>query len=373
MFKIDLSENRIAPVAKKSFTELKLRERDHLQEWIAKSPDALGEDLLIIQKEFSGFDGTQERLDLLALDTSGRLVVIENKLDDSGRDVIWQALKYAAYCSTLRTDQIVDIYQTHLGAGAREEAREQIADFLSEGDSEEVSLNPTGSQRIILVAANFRREVTSTVLWLLNKGVEISCFEVAPYQTGDELFLDVSQIIPTPQTADYMIRLAEKTASEDKLASAGVERHARLRAYWTQLIDAADKQGVAALSGRSPSKENWMDLKAGIRGAHFVLSILADRAEIKLYFQLPEKNLTKALFDFTKENSTQIQTEVAGELDWRRMDDFKSSQVVLSKSFDGLDREEWPKMISWHLGKLAAFDKALEPLKPKLTELARSS
>ena len=49
-------------------------------------PGCLGEELLIIQKEFSGFDDTQERLDLLALDKDGRLVVIENKLDDSGRD-----------------------------------------------------------------------------------------------------------------------------------------------------------------------------------------------------------------------------------------------------------------------------------------------
>ncbi len=64
-------------------------------------PESLGEELLIIQKEFDGFDETRERLDLLALDKQGSLVVIENKLDDSGRDVVWQALKYASYCSSL--------------------------------------------------------------------------------------------------------------------------------------------------------------------------------------------------------------------------------------------------------------------------------
>ena len=77
-------------------------------------PDALGEELLIIQKEFDGFADTRERLDLLALDKDGQLVVIENKLDDSGRDVAWQALKYAAYVSSLTTSQIVDIYQQYL-------------------------------------------------------------------------------------------------------------------------------------------------------------------------------------------------------------------------------------------------------------------
>ncbi len=77
----------------KRFGDLNLHEREHLQEWLANQPNALGEDLLIIQKEFDGFADTRERLDLPALDKDGQLVVIENKLDDSGRDVAWQALK----------------------------------------------------------------------------------------------------------------------------------------------------------------------------------------------------------------------------------------------------------------------------------------
>ena len=372
MFKIDLESNQILPVSRKTFTELKIRERDHLQEWIAKAPDTLGEDLLIIQKEFSGFDGTQERLDLLALDTSGRLVIIENKLDDSGRDVIWQALKYAAYCSTLTTDQIVDIYLTHLGEGTEEEARDRIADFLSDSESEELSLNPTGSQRIFLVAANFRREVTSTALWLLNKGLKLSCFEVAPYQMGDELFLDVSQIIPTPQTADYMIRLAEKSASDDQANGGDTERHTRQQAYWTKLIDAAEKTGETRLSGRKAPKKSWMDIKSDIDGAHFVFIFKSSSAEIKLYFQSPDNHVTKARFDFTRQHRQEIESEVGAKLDWRRMDDNKSSQVVLSQAFDGLDQANWPDMVTWHLRALANFEKALKPLKPKLAELAHS-
>lgn len=111
MFRVDLNQNRLSRLSQKRFSELNLRERDHLQEWLANQPDALGEELLIIQKEFDGFDETRERLDLLALDKDGNLVVIENKLDDSGRDVTWQALKYTAYVSGLTKTQIVDIYQ----------------------------------------------------------------------------------------------------------------------------------------------------------------------------------------------------------------------------------------------------------------------
>lgn len=93
MYRVDSDSNRVVQLRKVGFSELGFRERNHLQEWIAHQPDVLGEELLIIQKEFDGFDDTRERLDLLALDKQGSLVVIENKLDDSGRDVVWQCLK----------------------------------------------------------------------------------------------------------------------------------------------------------------------------------------------------------------------------------------------------------------------------------------
>src|SRR5262249_26019041 len=114
MFKIDKAANSIVPLTLRKFGELGFRERHNLQEWIAKEPSCLGEELLIIQKEFSGFSDTHERLDLLAVDKQGSLVLIENKLDDTGRDVTWQALKYASYCSGLSKEHIRSIYQDYL-------------------------------------------------------------------------------------------------------------------------------------------------------------------------------------------------------------------------------------------------------------------
>jgi RecB family endonuclease NucS len=114
MYQIDKDKNRIKEISKKTFSELGFREREHLQEWIAYNPNVFGEELLIIQKEFANFDDTNERLDLLALDKNGNLVIIENKLDDSGKDVTWQSLKYASYCSGLTKENIKKIYQEYI-------------------------------------------------------------------------------------------------------------------------------------------------------------------------------------------------------------------------------------------------------------------
>lgn len=56
MFQINPTSNEIVKLVPKRFSELGLTERNHLQEWIAKMPESLGEELLVIQKEFDGFD-----------------------------------------------------------------------------------------------------------------------------------------------------------------------------------------------------------------------------------------------------------------------------------------------------------------------------
>jgi hypothetical protein len=150
MYQIDRTNNRINKLSVKRFADLGFQERTHLQEWIAKAPESLAEELLIIQKEFDGFDETRERLDLLALDKEGNLVIIENKLDDSGRDVVWQALKYASYCSSLNKAQIVEIYQSYLNRfNSGGDAQAQICEFLEVPDIAEVLLNSGNQQRIM--------------------------------------------------------------------------------------------------------------------------------------------------------------------------------------------------------------------------------
>jgi hypothetical protein len=163
MYLINKEENRISKLKQKTFSELKFREREHLQEWIANNPSSLGEELLIIQKEFSGFSDTNERLDLLALDKYGNLVIIENKLDDSGKDVTWQTIKYASYCSNLTKQEIIKIYQDYLRSS--ESAEEKISEFFDGKEIDEIFLNQgLNSQRLIMIASNFRKEVTSSVL-----------------------------------------------------------------------------------------------------------------------------------------------------------------------------------------------------------------
>ena len=272
MYQINATSNEIVQLVPKTFKELGFTEVAHLQEWIAKMPESLGEELLIIQKEFNGFDDTRERLDLLALDKQGVLVVIENKLDDSGKDVVWQALKYASYCSSLSKSQVVEIYQSYLnkheGGG---EAKGRIVEFLNASDFEEVILNANLSQRIMFVAANFRKEVTSTAMWLLDNQISLQCFKATPYQQGEQLFLTLDQVIPTPEEAEFRVGIAEKT-KEAKTAVKSKARSQVLRPkFWQMTLEAMDEANVKRYQNVSPSDDHWLSCGSGMSGVTYAL------------------------------------------------------------------------------------------------------
>ncbi len=238
---------------------MNLRERDHLREWLARTPDVLGEELLIVQKEFDGFADTRERLDLLAPDREGRLVVVENKLDDSGRDVVWQALKYVAYCSSLKKAEIVGIHQNYLDRWSdRADAVANLCDFLDAEELDDVVLNAGHEQRLVLIAANFRKEVTATVLWLLGHGVHAQCFRVLPYSFGEELFIDLQQTIPTPEATDHMIGMAAKDSETQSVEGARKRSKGVRHAFWTKALEELRARNVSRFEkcgcGLSPAQ-----------------------------------------------------------------------------------------------------------------------
>lgn len=370
MFTVNYQTNRISPVKIKTFSELGFTERKHLQEWLAHQPDALGEELLIIQKEFDGFDDTRERLDLLALDKDGNLVIIENKLDDSGRDVVWQALKYASYCASLTKAQIVEIYQQYLDRyepvtlepeiNAPKHAAARICEFLDAPDLDEIKLNLGNSQRLMLVAANFRKEVTSTALWLLGQGINIACIKITPYALGEQLLINIDQIIPTPEAKELMIGISAKEAEEKSTEVVLKNRHNVRRDYWEQLLDAFQKSSCQLYSNISPSKDHWLCAGSGITGCPYSLIFNQKELRVELWFGRNSAEANKWLFDRVVEQRDSIELSFGAELEWLRLDDKKQSRVQYAVKLDGYNRDEWRAAISWHVEQMTKLEQALK-------------
>lgn len=380
MFKIDPSANRINPLEVKRFSDLGFTERKHLQEWLENYPQALtqgdGDELLIIQKEFDGFDDTRERLDLLAIDKDGNLVIIENKLDDSGRDVVWQALKYASYCANLKKQQVVEIFQRYLNQKAQNQGTEPVdaesllLEFLQADDLPSVQLNTLKSQRLILVAAHYRKEVTNTVLWLSQFGVNCQCFKVTPYQAGAELFLNVEQIIPTPEASDFMIGMMAKEAEEKSASNEQRQSHRLRLEFWEQALEAFSQSSCNLYNNVSPGKDHWLSAGSGLSG--MVFSLIFGKSEVRVEFsmQRSEAEANKFVFDSLEAQKENIEMEFGNTLIWKRLPDQKACRIQFRKPVDGYDDANWPDMIAWLVEYMARLEKALsEPLEKIRHEL----
>ena len=372
MFRVDLDENRLVPLEEKRFSDFEIREREHLQERLIQSPNALGEELLILQKEFDGFKDTRERLDVLALDKERRLVIIENKTDDSGRDVVWQALKYVAFCSTLTKSELIDIYQQYLNLwNEGEDAKSNLCEFLDVEDLDDTILNGGSDQRLVLVAANFRKEVTSTVLWLIDHGIQAQCFRVIPYKYENELFIDFQQVIPTPEAADYMIRTVTKEVEEKSAHKVRRELEALRREFWSLTLERLRARGISRFEKLSPSKENWLSSATGISGCGINIIFAKKFARVELYLSKSQKEENKRIFDQLALQKLKVESLFGAELQWQRLDDKKASRICFSRPFDGFDRENWPEIVEWlcdHTNKLeTAFSESLRELQKEIS------
>ena len=205
LFRVNPSTHESEAMTEVEFAQLGFQERRDIQEWVADNPRILGEDLLIIGKEFSGFDRTNERLDLLAVDADGKLVVIELKRDDSGADAHWQAIKYASYLSRVDGERIIAMLADYEGK-PESESRIMLERHLGSDDLN--ALN--NDQRIILASHRFAPEVTSAAVWLNERAPDkdlMTCVQLIPYSDGQtgSLYVQANTIIPVPGIEDYVI------------------------------------------------------------------------------------------------------------------------------------------------------------------------
>ncbi len=207
-----ISPDKIEPLPETSFPERGIKERSDLQRLLRAKIEVVAPDVLVISEEFGEWDESKRRIDLLGVDKNGNLVVIELKRDDDGAHMELQAIRYAAMVSSMTFAQAAIVFQTYLDRhAAGQDAQGQLLDFLGWDEPREDDF--ARDMRIVLVAADFGKELTTTVLWLNERNLDIRCVRMKPYANGDKTLVDVQQIVPLPEAEEYMVRVREKAAT----------------------------------------------------------------------------------------------------------------------------------------------------------------
>ena len=185
----EFDSEEIRPLNKTTFSVAQLQERRDLQRLLRANVSVVAPDTLVIAEEFGDWDESRRRIDLLGIDRNANLVVIELKRTEDGGHMELQAIRYAAMVSTMTFDQAADVfarYLTQIGK-AETDARAELLDF---------------------------RELTTSVLWLIERGIDVRCVRLQPYGLDGRALVDVQQIIPLPEVAEYQVRVTEKKRKE---------------------------------------------------------------------------------------------------------------------------------------------------------------
>ena len=209
----ELKDNRIEALKETSFQEQGLRERQDMQRLLQDQIHVVDPDVMVLAEEFARWDDSRRRIDLLGLDRNAGLVVFELKRTVDGGHMELQALRYASMVSRMTFEQAVEAHAGWLAArGSTTDPEEAILDFLGWGSSDEELFGQ--DVRIVLVAADFSKELTTSVLWLNDRDLDIRCVRMKPYVNDGRVLVDVQQVIPLPEASEYIVQVREKERRE---------------------------------------------------------------------------------------------------------------------------------------------------------------
>ena len=196
----------------------------YLEDWIVKDASLIGEGLTLVGRQVTIDDG---RLDLLAIDSQDRWVVIEVKPDELTAGALTQALAYAASLARLDATELrgkldnqftelkklADVSGGHFSdrQAFSERVKQQVE---SEGDEREIA--------VMLVGAGIHPglERMSEYLERFQIPINIVSFEVFQPEAGPKLL--VREVIEEPADSRLPKRICTVKAIRDRAEEAGV-------------------------------------------------------------------------------------------------------------------------------------------------------
>lgn len=205
-----LNNNSFDKIETTTFSNEGILERKHIQQALKNQIDIICPDCLVISEEFSEWAESQKRIDLLAIDRDSNIVVIELKRTETGEHMELQAIRYAAMVSTLTFKRAVEIYQKYLTLNNENtNAEEKLLEFLGLDEPKEENFGL--DVRIVLVSSNFSKELTTTIMWLNERNLDIRCVRMIPYKNKDQVLVNIEQIIPLPEAESYRIKIKQQS------------------------------------------------------------------------------------------------------------------------------------------------------------------
>ena len=362
----EFSKNKISEINKTTFSSVGLKERADIQRLLRTQIDIISPNTLVIAEEFSDWEDSKRRIDLLGLDKEANLVVIELKATNSGGHMELQSIRYAAMVSTMSFKKAIEVYGNFLqNIGDKSDPEQTMLEFLELDEIDEESF--AKDVKIILVSADFSKELTTSVMWLNERDMDIRCIRMKPYKHEGKVIVDIQRVIPLPEVEGYLVKVNEKAQKErHDRAERGSRRHLR-HEFWQELL-IISKEKLPLFANISASGDSWISAGGGKAGIHYSFDIRKHDASINFAFE-GEKEKNKKAFDILEKNKEKIESAIGSALEWKRYDNLKKSSITkgIIKGGYRSERETWPEIQELMVETMIKFEKAFAPYIHELT------
>ena len=163
----------------------------YLESWLQRSPGAITAipTLWIGRQASASVEDTTIFPDLLGVDDSGSLLILELKKGRAPREVVAQLLEYAAWANNLSDEAIKDIATNYL-CSSKDFQGKSFDEIYMEvfGVEEPPILNK--KQKLFIVAEDIPPGIARICRFLRsNHGLDISCISISAHKTKNEEIL----------------------------------------------------------------------------------------------------------------------------------------------------------------------------------------
>lgn len=356
----EITSNQLRKIEETTFSSAGVRERGDLQRLLREQVGIISPDTLVIAEEFCEWEDSKRRIDLLGLGKDANLVVIELKRTEDGGHMELQAVRYAAMVSAMTFDKAVEVHAAHLvRMGSKSDARTSILEFLGWEEPDEDHF--AQDVRLVLVSAEFSKELTTAVMWLNERELDIRCIRLKPYSDNGRVLVDVQQVIPLPEAQDYMIRIKEKEGQERKARRVPTDTEKLRLRFWSEMLQQA-KLRTDLHADISPSTDTWCAAGAGRSGIFFNYALGRERPRVEFGIGTGDGTENKRVFDQLHQAKPRVEERFGGPLVWDRLDDKLTCRIRFELEPWTLHAEKnWPEVQEKMIEAMIRLEKALRP------------
>lgn len=311
-----MSQAPIGKIQRLPLREVWKHEAYDFTKWLAEHLDVVSEatsvDLSLVEREAPAGSFS---VDLVAEDSDGRTVVIENQLGKSDHD--------------------------HLG---------KLLTYLSAYDAAVA----------IWIVGEPRPEHTKALAWLNDSSpADFYLVRAEAIRIGvSEPALLLTPIVgPSEQSKSIALDKQEKS-----------ERHRLRREFWTSLLQYANSK-TKLHSSVSPRDQLWCGVSAGRSGMSLNYVCKQHEWRVEMYIDVGDKELNTAILDTFKRDEERIIAEFRGELEWQYLPDRRACRITTPWIDSGGYRSEpeaWPEIHREMVDSMTRLEIAIRPILNKL-------